>query len=117
MSITYEKTAFVRLEADGEIVFSDFAGRESEIDVKRTRIIEALGEMKTMDFIRDMLERSLKDTLVLSNLAPVHRKTPEQKAVILAAAKAREDGTAPRAFVNKADRDMHEKFVRRHSQK
>jgi hypothetical protein len=117
MSITYEKTAFVRLEADGEIVFSDFAGRESEIDVKRTNIIQVLGEMKTLNFIRDMLDRSIRDTLVLANLAPVHRKTPEQKAVILAAAKAREDGTTPRVFVNKADRKMHEKLVRCHSHK
>jgi len=117
MSETYENTASVRLESDGEIVFRDFAGYEWEIDVKRTRIIEALGEVKTIDFIRDMLDRSIRDTLVLANLAPVHRKTPEQKAVILAAAKAREDGTTPRVFVNKADRKMHEKLVRCHSHK
>jgi len=96
MSETYESTASVRLEADGEIVFRDFGGREWEIDVKRTRIVEALGEMKTMDFIRDMIDRSIRDTLILANLAPSHRKTPEQKAVILAAAKAREEGKIPR---------------------
>jgi hypothetical protein len=113
MSITYEKTAFVRLEADGEIVLRDFAGHEWEIDVKRTRIIEALGEMKTMDFIRDMVDRSIRDTLILANLAPSHRKTPEQKNVILAAAKAREDGTTPRVFVNKRDRKHQERLERR----
>jgi hypothetical protein len=117
MSETYESTASVRLEADEEIVFRDFAGREWEIDVKRTRIIQALGEMKTLDFIRDMIDRSIKDTLILANLAAGYRKTPEQKAVILAAAKAREEGKTPRVFVNKADRDMHEKLVRRHSHK
>jgi len=79
MSETYESTASVRLEADGEIVFRDFGGREWEINVKRTQIIKALGEMKTMDFIRDMLDRTMKDALVLSNLAPAYRKTPGQQ--------------------------------------
>jgi hypothetical protein len=38
-------------------------------------------------------------------------------AVEKAGAKAREDSTAPRVFVNKADRLMHEKLVRRHTQR
>jgi hypothetical protein len=79
MSETYESTASVRLEADGEIVFRDFGGHEWKIDVKRTQIIKALGEMKTMDFIRDLLDRTMKDAFVLSNLVPAYRKTPEQQ--------------------------------------
>jgi len=90
MSETYESTASIRLEADGEIIFHNFAGREWEIDVKRTNIIKALGEMKTIEFIRDMLDRSMWDVLILSNLIPGRRKTPEQKATAMTEAKARE---------------------------
>ena len=117
MSETYENTASVRLEADGEIVFRDFGGREWEIDVKRTRIIEALGEVKTVNFVRDMLDRSMRDALALSGLNPGPRKTPEQRAAEKAETKAREEGTAPRVFVNKKGREMHEDLVRRHGHK
>ena len=91
MSETYESTASVRLEADGEIVFRNFAGHEFEIDVKRTNIIKVLGEMKTIEFIRDMLDRNMWDMLILSNLIPGRRKTPEQKATAMTEAKAREE--------------------------
>ena len=87
---TYEKMASVRIEADGEIVFRNFAGREFEINVKRTQIIKALGEIKTMKFIEDMFDRTLFDALILSNLLPGKRKTPEQRAAEKAEAKARE---------------------------
>jgi len=90
MSATYEKTASIRLEADGEIVFHNFAGREWEIDVKRTNIIKALGEVKTIEFIKDMMDRSMWDVLMLANLIPGRRKTPEQKATAMTEAKARE---------------------------
>jgi len=73
-------TASIRLEADGEIVFRNFGGHEWEIDPKRTRIIEALGEMKTVNFIKDILDRSMRDTLALSGLNPGPPKTPEQRA-------------------------------------
>jgi hypothetical protein len=86
----HEKTASIRLEADGEIVFHNFAGREWEIDVKRTNIIKALGEVKTIEFIKDMMDRSMWDVLMLANLIPGRRKTPEQKATAMTEAKARE---------------------------
>jgi hypothetical protein len=70
MSETYESTASVRLEADGEIVFRDFGGHEREIDVKRTNIIQVLGEMKALAFITDIMDRTIRDTLVLANLIP-----------------------------------------------
>jgi hypothetical protein len=73
-------TASIRLEADGEIVFRNFGAHEWEIDPKRTRIIKTLGEMKTVNFIKDILDRSMRDTLVLSGLNPGPRKTPEQRA-------------------------------------
>ena len=74
MSETYERTASVRLEADGEIVFRNFAGHEFEIDVKRTQLVRALGGMeKAVDYLAEMLDRSMWDMLILSNLIPVQR--------------------------------------------
>jgi len=113
MSETYESTASVRLEADGEIVFRDFAGHEREIDVKRTNIIQVLGEMKTLAFITDIMDRVIRDALVLANLIPGQRKMPELRAAEKAEVKAREDGTAPRVFVNKRDRKHQERLGRR----
>lgn len=119
MSAKYEKTASVRLEDNGEIIFRDFGGHEFEINVKRTQIVKVMGDMSTVDFIADMLNRSMKDALVLSNLNPEYRKTAAQKAVIAAAkkdeAEMREAGAIPREFASAADRKMHEKLVRRHS--
>lgn len=118
MSAKYEKTASIRLEADGEIIFRDFKGTEFDINVKRTQIVKVMGEMSTVDFIADMLNRSMNDALILSNLYPEYRKTLEQKAVIAAVekdkAEMREAGAIPRTFANEADRKMHEKTVRRH---
>jgi len=113
MSATYEKTASIRLEADGEIVFHNFAGREWEIDVKRTNIIKALGEVKTIEFIKDMMDRSMWDVLMLANLIPGQRKMPELRAAEKTEAKAREDGTVPRVFVNRRDRKHQERLERR----
>jgi hypothetical protein len=78
MSAKYEKTASVRLEDNGEIIFFDFRGLEFVINVKRTQIVKVLGPMSTVDFIIDMLNRSMKDALILSNLNPEYRKTPKQ---------------------------------------
>jgi hypothetical protein len=119
MSAKYEKTASIRIEDNGEIIFRDFKGTEFEINVKRTQIVKVMGEMSTVDFIADMLNRSMNDALVLSNLYPEYRKTPEQKAVIAAAkkdeAEMREAGAIPRMFASEADRKMHEKTFRRHT--
>lgn len=120
MSAKYEKMASIRLE-DGEIIFRDFRGTEFGINVKRTQIVKVMGEMSTVDFIADMLNRSMNDALFLSNLYPEYRKTAEKRAAIKAAekdeAEMREAGAIPRTFANDADRKMHEKLVRRHSQR
>jgi len=110
-----ERTATLWIESDGEIVFRNFDGKEYEIDTARTRIQEVKGAEYTAKFIADLLNRTIMDSIVLTNFDMNERKTKSQraesKAKAEAAAKARRDG--PRVFVNKADREMHEEAIRR----
>ena len=76
----YEKTASVRLEADGAIVFKNLAGQEFEIDVKRTQLVRAVGGTeKTVDYITEMLDRAMMDALILSNLVPMQRTAAKRR--------------------------------------
>jgi hypothetical protein len=53
---------------DGGFVFTNFAGQEFLIDTARNQLSKVLSEDKILDFIRNMLDRTAQDALVLSNL-------------------------------------------------
>jgi len=64
---------------EGSIVFKAFGGQEFIIETGRTQIIKALGELGTVEFLKKLLDRSMTDALILSNLNPL-RRPPEKKA-------------------------------------
>lgn len=71
--IKYQATMTVSLES-GEAVLKDFRGREYETNLKRTQLIKTLGEQAAFTFITELIERAVKDALIMSNLGCGYRK-------------------------------------------
>jgi len=112
------ESAILEIE-EGKFILKNFAGHEYVIDIGRTQIVKALGEAGTVEFIKTLLDRSMSDALILSNLIPLHRKTAEKTAAARAkeeeAARIKEQETAakreagePGGFANRKDREFHE---------
>ena len=110
------ETGSVRI-GDGQIIVRDLAGREWEIDVSRTQLVQARGEAGAIEFITDIMVRYRwdVDSLTMANLIPVQLKTVREKYLEEAAAKAQVDGTAPRTAANKRDRRQQEKTAFRYT--
>ena len=117
------ETATLRTE-DGAMILQVFSGHEYVIEIGRTQIVKALGEVGTVEFIKKLLDRSMIDALILSNLIPLHRGTAERTAAARAkeaeAARAREQEIAAKreagergGFANRKDREFHEEIKAR----
>jgi hypothetical protein len=101
-------TATLGLDENDLVILREFGGGEFEIDVKTAGLVRAGTATSALGFIKELLNRSMRDTLILANLSPRRRGTP-------APAKApatQED--KPRVFVNRADKEMQEKLEHRH---
>ncbi len=71
----YQATMGVSLEG-GEAILTDFQGREYEMNLKRVQLIKTLGEQAAFTFITELLDRAVKDALIMSNLGCGYRNPP-----------------------------------------
>ena len=79
-------TAELGVDEDGLIVLRLFGGFEYEIDTRKTGLVQAGLPQSALPFIQSLVNRGMSDNLILANLYPRRRPTPDEKAEMKAAA-------------------------------
>ena len=67
------KTARISVEGDDLIIVDLFDGRQYEINVRTTGLMRVGTAAGAVDFVTNLMDRSIFDTLILANLRPSPR--------------------------------------------